>query len=60
MLDKVPLATLQAIAGFVIVTIAYLNNDLTVFQALLAVGANGVGAGVLGHARNQAGRGLKR
>lgn len=60
MLDHVPIATLQAIAGIVLAVIAYLNNDLTIFQAFIAVGANTAGAGALGHARNGAGRGIKQ
>jgi hypothetical protein len=57
--DEIPIATLQVIAGFIIAIIAYINHDLTVLQAFAAVGANGVGAGVLGHARNGAGRGVR-
>lgn len=60
MLDDVPIATIQVLAGIVLAVLAYINNDLTVFQAFVAVGANGVGAGVLGHARNGAGRGVRR
>lgn len=58
-LDHVPLASIQAVAGYVIVLIAYLNGDLGVEAALLALGANTAGAGVLGHARNGAGRGVR-
>lgn len=60
MLDDIPIATIQAVAGIVLAVIAYLNNDLTIYQAFVAVGANTAGAGVLGHARNGAGRGVKR
>lgn len=58
-LDKLPAATLTHIGGIVIATIAYLNGDLSVFQALAAVGIVGIGAGQLGVARNGSGRGLK-
>lgn len=58
-LDKLPLATIQAVVGYVVVLIAYLNGDLDVEAALVALGANTAGAGVLGHARNGAGRGVK-
>lgn len=58
-LDNIPAATITHIGGIVIATIAYLNGDLSVFQALAAVGIVGVGAGQLGVARNGAGRGVK-
>lgn len=59
LLDKVPVATLSYIGGIVIAVIAYINNDLTAFEALAAAGVVGFGAGKVGEARNQAGRGLK-
>ena len=58
--DDVPVATLSFIASAVVAVIAYVNNDLTAFEALAAVGVVGFGAGKVGEARNQAGRGLKR
>jgi hypothetical protein len=58
-LDKIPAATVTHIGGIVIALIAYLNHDLSVFQALAAVGIVGIGAGQLGVARNGAGRGVK-
>lgn len=59
-LDDIPLATIQTVTGFGLAILAYLNGDLTIFQAFVAVGANTAGAGVVGVARNQAGRGVKR
>lgn len=59
MLDNVPLATISFIAGVVVTVIAYISNDLTVFEALAALGFTGVGAGAIGHARNGAGRGVR-
>jgi len=59
-LDDVPIATLQAIAGLVLAIIAYVSKDISITQAFFAVGANTAGAGVLGQARNGAGRGVKR
>jgi hypothetical protein len=59
-IDHLPAATLTHIGGIVIALVGYLNGDLSVFQALAAVGIVGVGAGQLGVARNGAGRGLKR
>jgi len=59
-LDDLPMATLVSIAAIVIVVIGYIDNDLTVEEALLAVGAATGGAGVLGHARNGANRGMRK
>lgn len=58
-LDNVPVATLQTIAGIVLAVIAYVSKDISIFQAFVAVGANTAGAGLVGHARNGAGRGVK-
>lgn len=60
MLDDFPVATVGFIAGVIVTVIAYINGDLTVFEALAAFGFSGVGAGAIGHARNGAGRGVKR
>jgi hypothetical protein len=60
MLDNVPVATLSFIAGAVVAVIGYISNDLTVFQALAAVGIVGFGGGKIGEARNGAGRGLRK
>ena len=59
-LDDIPMATILAIASVVIVIIAYISNDLNVDEALVALGAALGGAGVLGHARNGANRGVRR
>jgi hypothetical protein len=59
-LDNLPLATITHVGGGAVALIAYLNGDLSVFQALAVFGIVGVGAGQLGVARNGAGRGLKK
>lgn len=59
LIDKLPLATILSLSAVVIAFVGYLNGDLTVFQALSAAGISSAGAGVLGHARNGAGRGTK-
>lgn len=59
-LDDLPLATLTAIGGGVVALVGYLNGDLTVFQALAAWGVTSAGGGVVGHARNGAGRGVRK
>lgn len=58
-LDDIPMASLISVASIVIIVIAYISNDLSVGDALLALGASLGGAGVLGHARNGAGRGVR-
>lgn len=60
MLDDIPVATPTFFIVAALIIIAYISNDLTVFQALAAFGVNGLGAGAIGHARNGAGRGVKR
>jgi hypothetical protein len=59
-LDDIPMATLVAIAAIVLTIIAYINNDVGFQDALLALGGLLGGAGVLGVARNQAGRGIRK
>lgn len=59
-LDDVPLATLTAIGGGVLALIGYLNHDITIFQALAAWGITSAGGGAVGHARNGAGRGVRK
>jgi hypothetical protein len=58
-LDHIPLGTVTHIGGGVIALIAYLNGDLSVFEALAVWGIVGVGAGQIGVARNGSGRGVK-
>jgi hypothetical protein len=60
LIDKLPVATVIAYVGAAIALIGYLNGDLTVFEALAAVGITNFGAGKLGQARNEAGRGLRK
>ena len=59
-LDDLPMATLISIAAIVLVVIGYINDDIGLQDALLALGGLIGGAGVLGVARNQAGRGVRR
>lgn len=59
-LDDVPMASVLSLTAAVIVVIAYISNDLTVFEALVATGAATGGAGFLGQARNGAGRGVRK
>lgn len=58
-LDKLPLATIIALVSIVIVVIAYLNDDLSIQDALVSLGALTGGAGVLGIARAQSGKGVR-
>lgn len=59
-LNDLPLATLISLAGIVGAVIALINGSLDYEQFMLAIGATTAGAGVLGHARNGAGRGLRK
>lgn len=58
-LDNIPMATILGIAAVVLALAGYINGDLTIFEAITAAGIGNAGAGVLGHARNGAGRGVK-
>lgn len=55
-----PHATLLTYVAIALSVIGYLNGTLTLEQAFVASGVGTAGAGVLGVARNGAGRGVKR
>lgn len=59
-LGDLPLATVMTVGAGVVALIAYLNGDLSVTEALAAWGVTGIGAGQLGRARNEAGRGVRK
>lgn len=58
--DEMPLGTITAIGGGILALIGYLNNDISIFEALAAWGITSAGGGGIGVARNQAGRGLRK
>lgn len=58
-LDRLPLATLLSIAALVVIVVAYIRNDLSLEEALLYLGVTTGGAGVLGVARAQSGKGTR-
>ena len=58
-LDRIPLASLVAVASIVIVVIAYITDELNVQDALVALGAVLGGTGVVGIARAQSGKGVR-
>jgi hypothetical protein len=60
MLDNLPIATILSLVAVVVVVIGYIRNDLTLEEALVALGAATGGAGVLGVARAQSGKGVRR
>ena len=60
MLDNLPIATILSLVAVVVVVIGYIRNDLTIGEALVALGAATGGAGVLGVARAQSGKGVRR
>lgn len=59
MLDDLPIGTLIALSSIVLAIIGYLSGDLSITDAFLAVGAVNGGAGVLGIARAQSGKGIR-
>lgn len=59
-LDNIPLASILAIAGIVGALIALVVGDIEFDQFMLAIGATTGGAGVLGVARAQSGKGVRR
>lgn len=58
-LDNLPLASIISLAAVVIVVVAYISNDLTVDQALKALGYSVGGVGVLGIARAASNKGVR-
>jgi hypothetical protein len=60
MLDNVPVATLLTIAAIVGGIIALISGDINYPELLIGIGATTAGSGVLGEARNRAGKGLRR
>lgn len=60
MLDDLPVATITFLAGVVLTVIAYVSNDVSFQDALVALGALGGGTGALGIARAQSGKGVRR
>ena len=59
-LDQLPVATLISIAAIIGGIIALVNNSITFEQFMLAIGATVGGSGVLGVARAQSGKGVKK
>lgn len=60
MLDNIPLASVIAIAAIVGGIIALIDGSIDFEQFLVGIGATTAGAGVLGEARNRAGKGVRR
>jgi hypothetical protein len=60
MFDNIPLATVIALAAIVGGIIALISGSIDYQEFLIGIGVTTGGAGVLGEARNRAGRGLKR
>lgn len=58
-LDNLPVATLIAIAAIIGGIVALAGGDITFDQFLVGIGASSAGAGVLGEARNRAGKGVR-
>lgn len=60
LLDNLPLGTLISIAGIVLAILGYLGDDLTYLEALAGVGVTSGGGGLIGTARAQSGKGIRR
>jgi hypothetical protein len=59
-LDDAPIATLISIASIIVIVVAYFSDDIGLQDALIALGALLGGSGVLGVARAQSGKGVRR
>ncbi len=59
-LDNVPLATVITVAAIIGAIIALINNSITFEQFMVSIGAATGGAGVVGIARAQSGKGIRR
>ncbi len=59
-LDQVPLATIIAVAGIIGAIIALINNSIDFEQFMISIGALSGGAGVVGVARAQSGKGVRK
>ncbi len=59
-LDQLPLATIITVVGLVGAVIALINNSVTFEQFMVSIGALSGGAGVVGIARAQSGKGVRK
>lgn len=58
-LNDIPLASIIAVAAVIGGLIALASGDINYQEFLIGIGATTAGAGVLGEARNRAGRGVR-
>lgn len=58
--DDVPVGTWLALGGVVLAVLGYITGDLSYQEALLGAGAATGGAGAIGLARAQSGKGGRR
>ncbi len=58
-LDQLPLATIITVVGLVGAVIALINKSIDFEQFMISIGALSGGAGVVGIARAQSGKGVK-
>lgn len=59
-LDNVPVATLLVIAGAIGAIIALANHSITYEEFMVSIGALSGGSGLLGIARAQSGKGIRK
>jgi hypothetical protein len=58
-LDNIPVASITFIVGTALAVVAYVSNDLSIQDTFAAIGYVGGGSGIIGLARNGAGRGVR-
>ncbi len=58
-LDNLPLATIITVVGLVGAVIALINKSIDFEQFMISIGAVSTGAGVVGVARAQSGKGVR-
>ncbi len=59
-LDQLPLATIITVVGLVGAVIALINKSIDFEQFMISIGALSGGAGVVGIARAQSGKGVRK
>ncbi len=59
-LDNLPLATIITVVGLVGAVIALINKSIDFEQFMVSIGALSGGAGVVGIARAQSGKGVRK
>ncbi len=59
-LDNLPMASIITIAGIIGAVVALINNSIDFEQFMISIGALSGGAGIVGVARAQSGKGIRK